>query len=207
MSKKNKIDKELNEVCSPRENRKLWFRGFKKFIRLLNVYKKPDTVYLGKRFQRGSLIISNHVGSYRPLSATRAAKGFAPSMQALTALVVLKHDLTRARGGVRLLPMDCHLTFTHHFRLRRSPHWGRVMRKRPLDSPLRSNLDFAWSRPRSNRLAGARHNSMILPPLGAASRGSATQPPAQQAASVGLSGTVTKAPSGRRDALRKRASA
>ena len=37
--------------------------------------------------------------AYRPLSATRAAKGFAPSMQALTALVVLKHDLTRARGG------------------------------------------------------------------------------------------------------------
>lgn len=68
MSKKNKIDKELKEVCSPRENRKLWFRGFKKFIRLLNVYKKPDTVYLGKRFQRGSLIISNHVGSYGPLT-------------------------------------------------------------------------------------------------------------------------------------------
>ena len=81
---------------------------------------------------------------YRPLSDARSAKGFAPSMQALTALVVLKHDLMRARGDARISTIDCHLTFTHHFRLRRSPHWGHVMRKRPLDSPRLSMLGLAW---------------------------------------------------------------
>ena len=57
--------------------------------------------------------------------------------------------------------------------------------------PLRSNLELFPSFLRSNRLAGAGRSSRTLPPLGAASRGSATQPPAQQAAFVELGGVVT----------------
>ena len=58
--------------------------------------------------------------------------------------------------------------------------------------PLRSNLELFLSFLRSNRLAGAGRGSWTLPLLGAASRGSATQPPAQQAVSVGRGGTVTE---------------
>ena len=57
--------------------------------------------------------------------------------------------------------------------------------------PLRSNLELFPSFPRSNRLAGAGRGSWTLPLLGAASRGSATQPPAQQAAFVERGGIVT----------------
>ena len=41
-------------------------------------------------------------------------------------------------------------------------------------------------------LAGAGRSSWTLPPFGAASRGSVTQPPPEQAVSVGLGGTVTE---------------
>lgn len=61
-------NKELKQINSPRDNRKKWFRGFKRFIKLLGIYKKPEYVYLGKGFERGSLIISNHVGSSGPLT-------------------------------------------------------------------------------------------------------------------------------------------
>ena len=57
--------------------------------------------------------------------------------------------------------------------------------------PLRSNLELFPSFLRSNRLAGAGRGSWTRPLLGAASRGSATQPPAQQAAFVELGGVVT----------------
>lgn len=65
MTKKNK---ELKQINSPKDNRKAWFRGFKKFIKLLGIYKKPEYIFLGKEFERGSLIISNHVGSSGPLT-------------------------------------------------------------------------------------------------------------------------------------------
>ncbi len=58
-------------------------------------------------------------------------------------------------GGVRIQPIDCHLTFTHHFRLRRSPYWGRVMRKRPLDSPRPHRVVLGRSRLPHMGLAGA----------------------------------------------------
>ena len=58
--------------------------------------------------------------------------------------------------------------------------------------PLRSNLDLFLALLRSNRLAGAGRGSWTLPLLGAASRGSATQPPALQAGSLGQGGTVTE---------------
>ena len=67
---------------------------------------------------------------------SKTVAGFASSTQALTTLVAQMRDLTSARGGSRLPSLDS-LTFTHHFRLRRSPHWGPVMRKRPLWTPPR----------------------------------------------------------------------
>ena len=62
---------------------------------------------------------------------SKTVAGFASSTQALTTLVAQMRDLTRARGGAKR-PSSDSLTFTHHFHLRRSPHWGPVMRKRPL---------------------------------------------------------------------------
>ena len=53
------------------------------------------------------------------------------------------------------MPMDVCLTFTPHFRLRRSPHRGRVMRKRPLDSPPPHIVVLSRSRPPHIGLAGA----------------------------------------------------
>ncbi len=61
-------NEEIKQITSPKDNRKGWFRGFKRFIKLLGVYKKPEYIYLGKGFERGSLIISNHVGSSGPLT-------------------------------------------------------------------------------------------------------------------------------------------
>ena len=68
-----------------------------------------------------------------------------------------ERDLTRARGGGKLPTIDCHLTFTHHFRLRRSPHRGHMMRKRPLDSPRPHIVVFRWSCTPHMGLAGAYH--------------------------------------------------
>lgn len=65
MSKKKK---EIKKITSPKENRRLWFRGFKKFLRLTGRYKKPEFIYLGKEFDYGGLIISNHEGTDAPLS-------------------------------------------------------------------------------------------------------------------------------------------
>lgn len=68
MAKRIKTNEEIKQIDSPKENRKAWFRGFKKFIKLLGIYKKPEYVYFGKSFEKSSLIISNHVGSSGPLT-------------------------------------------------------------------------------------------------------------------------------------------
>ncbi len=49
-----------------RSNRKGWF----KYIKLLMTgrYKRPEFIYLGKEFQQGSIIVSNHEGTDAPLS-------------------------------------------------------------------------------------------------------------------------------------------
>ena len=49
-----------------RQPRKWWFRGLKKLMR--GRYKKPKFVYLGEKFQKGSLIISNHEGTDAPMA-------------------------------------------------------------------------------------------------------------------------------------------
>ena len=69
---------------------------------------------------------------------SKTVAGFASSTQALTTLVAQMRDLTSAREGAKLTATDS-LTFTHHFRLRRSPHWGHVMRRRPLWTPPASS--------------------------------------------------------------------
>lgn len=72
--------------------------------------------------------------AYRPLPAQAQSRAshceFKDSQRSSC-----KHDLTRYRRGNVFPTIDHHLTFTHHFRLRLSPHWGREMRKHPLNSP------------------------------------------------------------------------
>ena len=59
---------ELVQIYSSKENRKAWFRGLKKFLRVTGRYKKPEFIFLGKEFERGGLILSNHEGTDAPLS-------------------------------------------------------------------------------------------------------------------------------------------
>ncbi len=66
MAKKKR--KELVQVYSSKENRRAWFRGLKKFLRITGRYKKPEFIFLGKEFERGGLILSNHEGTDAPLS-------------------------------------------------------------------------------------------------------------------------------------------
>lgn len=47
-------------------NRKRWFKAFKHL--LTGRYKEPAFIYLGEKFQKGALIISNHEGTDAPLS-------------------------------------------------------------------------------------------------------------------------------------------
>ena len=57
-----------SKITSPKENRRAWFRGFKKFLRITGRYKKPEFVFLGENFSYGSIILSNHEGTDAPLS-------------------------------------------------------------------------------------------------------------------------------------------
>ena len=68
MGKKNKKPRELKQIYNSKENRKAWFRGFKKFLRFTGRYKKPEFRFLGEEFDRGALILSNHEGTDGPLS-------------------------------------------------------------------------------------------------------------------------------------------
>lgn len=67
MAKKTK-KREIKQIYSSKENRKGWFRGLKKFLRATGRYKKPEFIFLGKEFERGGLILSNHEGTDAPLS-------------------------------------------------------------------------------------------------------------------------------------------
>ena len=68
MSKKNLNNTEIKKITSSKENRKAWFRGLKKFLRKTGRYKKPEFVFLGKKFSYGGIIISNHEGTDAPMS-------------------------------------------------------------------------------------------------------------------------------------------
>lgn len=48
-----------------KQNRKAWFRGFKKFLKIR--YKKSQFIFLGEKPTEGSVILSNHVGTEAPL--------------------------------------------------------------------------------------------------------------------------------------------
>ena len=56
--------KKLNELYN---DRKPWFRVFKKFLRLF--VREPEYVYLGEKAQAGSIILTNHVGPSAPLTS------------------------------------------------------------------------------------------------------------------------------------------
>ena len=48
------------------QDRPLWFRAIKKIITIR--YRRPRFVFLGERFDKGSIILSNHVGTDAPLT-------------------------------------------------------------------------------------------------------------------------------------------
>ena len=73
----------------------------------------------------------------------------------------------RARGGVKHPLTDCHLTFTHRFRQRRSPHWGHALRKRLWTPPRTHMVAFAQCCIPHKGLAGAYRGSMITLLVGA----------------------------------------
>lgn len=50
----------------PKKKRKLWFRCLKQIMKMR--YKRPAFVYLGEKFQYGSIILSNHEGTDAPMS-------------------------------------------------------------------------------------------------------------------------------------------
>lgn len=49
-----------------KQDRVWWYRGIKRVMRL--VYKKPKFVFLGGSPEKGSIILSNHEGTYSPLT-------------------------------------------------------------------------------------------------------------------------------------------
>ena len=49
-----------------RQDRKLWYRGIKRFLRIK--YRRPRFIFLGDKPKKESIILSNHVGSYAPIS-------------------------------------------------------------------------------------------------------------------------------------------
>lgn len=49
-----------------RQNRKRWFRGFKRFLRLR--YRRPKIIYLGEKPTTNAIILSNHVGTEGPMT-------------------------------------------------------------------------------------------------------------------------------------------
>ena len=64
MAKQEK--KAKKEKKHPVQNRKAWFRGFKKL--LVGRYKRPEFIFLGEGFGNGGIILSNHEGTEAPLS-------------------------------------------------------------------------------------------------------------------------------------------
>ena len=49
-----------------KQKRKAWFRGLKHILKIR--YKKAQFIYLGEKPTKGSIILSNHVGTEAPLS-------------------------------------------------------------------------------------------------------------------------------------------
>ena len=49
-----------------KNNRSLWFRGLKKFMKLFK--KKPEFIFLGEEFSDKSIVVSNHEGTSAPLA-------------------------------------------------------------------------------------------------------------------------------------------
>jgi len=54
------------EIKKPKKQRKVWFKVLKQIMKIR--YKRPAFVYLGEKFQPGSIILSNHEGTDAPMS-------------------------------------------------------------------------------------------------------------------------------------------
>jgi hypothetical protein len=59
-------NKEKNEKKSSVQKRKWWFRFMKKLMK--GRYPRPAFIYLGEKFQKGGIILSNHEGTDAPMS-------------------------------------------------------------------------------------------------------------------------------------------
>lgn len=61
------MEKEVQqEKQAPKKQRKWWFKVLKQVMKIR--YKRPAFVYLGEKFQPGSVILSNHEGTDAPMS-------------------------------------------------------------------------------------------------------------------------------------------
>ena len=49
-----------------KQKRKFWYNGLKRILKL--IYRKPEFVYLGEKPTERSIILSNHVSSFAPLT-------------------------------------------------------------------------------------------------------------------------------------------
>ncbi len=49
-----------------KQKRKAWYRGLKQVLKI--IYHKPKFIYLGEKPTEGSIILSNHVSSFAPLT-------------------------------------------------------------------------------------------------------------------------------------------
>ncbi len=54
------------EKQKPQKKRKTWFKILKNIMKIR--YKRPAFIYLGEKFQNGSIILSNHEGTDAPMS-------------------------------------------------------------------------------------------------------------------------------------------
>ena len=56
----------MSKKAQGQQNRKWWFKLLKKLM--VKRYKRPEFVYLGEKFEKGSIILSNHEGTDAPLT-------------------------------------------------------------------------------------------------------------------------------------------
>ena len=49
-----------------RKNRKFWFKCYKAILRLF--YRRPKFIYLGDEFETRSILLSNHLGAFTPMT-------------------------------------------------------------------------------------------------------------------------------------------
>ena len=75
LSKSVERSEKMAKKTLGKQNRKWWFKLLKRLM--VGRYKRPEFVYLGEKFGKGGIILSNHEGTDAPLtlgSPTRLAR-------------------------------------------------------------------------------------------------------------------------------------